>query len=223
MEKRFRLREKDLVLEITRVYSEQKSEIASRLEEFKRIWESGDDTVLFTELVFCILTPQSKARTCWAVVESLLSKNLILDGGEKEIVRELNRTRFKNKKTAYILHARRLFSANGKVSIVSKLQQFRDAREARDWLAGNVRGIGLKEASHFLRNIGFGEDLAILDRHVLRSLSQLRVIEKVPTHLTEKMYLKIENQMSRFAQAIKVPLHHLDLVLWFKETGKIFK
>ena len=223
MEKRCRLREEDLLLEITRIYSEQKSEIVSRLEEFKRLGESGDDIALFTELVFCILTPQSKARTCWAVVESLLSKNLILDGEEKEIVAELNRTRFKHKKTAYILQARRLFSANGGVSIVSKLGQFRDVREARGWLAGNVKGMGLKEASHFLRNIGLGEDIAILDRHILRSLSQLRVIEKLPTHVTEKTYFRIENQMRQFAHAINIPLQHLDLVLWFKETGEIFK
>jgi N-glycosylase/DNA lyase len=223
MEKQCRLRRKDLIDEIVRIYSEQKSEVLSRLEEFRHIGESGDDTALFTELVFCILTPQSKAKTCWAVAESLLSKNLILDGAEKEIARELNRTRFKNRKTTYILKARRLFSVNGKVSIVSKLRQFGDVHDARDWLARSVKGMGFKEASHFLRNIGFGQDIAILDRHILRSLSQLRVIEKVPTHLTEKMYLKIENQMRQFANMIDVPLQHLDLVLWYRETGEIFK
>lgn len=51
-----------------------------------------------------------------------------------------------------------------------------------------------KEASHFLRNVGFGENIAILDRHILRNLVKLEVIDELPKTLTPKLYLEIEEK-----------------------------
>ena len=95
--------------------------------------------------------------------------------------------------------------------------------EAREWFVDNVKGIGLKEASHFLRNIGLGEDLAILDRHILKNLALLGVIEEVPASLSRRLYLEIEDRMRKFAENIKIPMSHLDLLLWYMETNEIFK
>lgn len=54
-----------------------------------------------------------------------------------------------------------------------------------------------KEASHFLRNVGFGEDVAILDRHILRNLERLAVIDEIPKTLSPKLYLEIEDRLER--------------------------
>ena len=87
----------------------------------------------------------------------------------------------------------------------------------------NLTGLGYKEAGHFLRNIGFGEKIAILDRHILRNLHALGVIDELPESISNKRYLEIEKKMAEFAGRIHIPLDHLDLLLWYKETGEIFK
>jgi N-glycosylase/DNA lyase len=83
--------------------------------------------------------------------------------------------------------------------------------------------LGYKEASHFLRNIGFGENLAILDRHILKNLVLLGVIESIPKGIIKNKYLEIEEKMAKLSKKIDVPMSHLDIVLWYKETGEIFK
>jgi len=205
--------------EIKRIYFSVQEKIRSRLNEFDRLREKGSDEDIFAELVFCILTPQSKAQSCWKTVETLLNKNLLLKGNEDQISKELNRVRFRYKKAEYIIEARKLFS----VGIKSKINEFNDVYNARDWLVQNVKGMGYKEASHFLRNIGFGEELAILDRHILKNLNSLGVIEEIPRSLTKKKYFEIEKKMKKFSEKVKIPMSHLDLVLWYKETGEVFK
>lgn len=205
--------------EIKRIYFSVQEKIRSRLNEFDRLREKGSDEEIFAELVFCILTPQSKAQSCWKTVETLLNKNLLLKGNEDQISKELNRVRFRYKKAEYIIEARKLFSAG----IKSKINEFDDVYNARDCLVQNVKGMGYKEASHFLRNIGFGEELAILDRHILKNLKSLGVIEEIPRSLTKKKYFEIEKKMKKFSEKVKIPMSHLDLVLWYKETGEVFK
>jgi len=205
--------------EIKRIYFSVQEKIRSRLNEFDRLREKGSDEDIFAELVFCLLTPQSKAQSCWKTVETLLNKNLLLKGNEDQISKELNRVRFRYKKAEYIIEARKLFSAG----IKSKINEFNDVYNVRDWLVQNVKGMGYKEASHFLRNIGFGEELAILDRHILKNLQSLGVIEEIPSSLTKKRYFEIEKKMKKFSEKVKILMSHLDLVLWHKETGEIFK
>ena len=209
--------------EIRRIYSSIADEIRSRLGEFNQLWKTGSEEDIFAELVFCILTPQSKAESCWAAVENLLSKKLSLKGDKNQIARELGGARFKYKKAEYIIEARKQFSLDGRISIKSQIGQFSDGHDTREWLVQNVKGIGYKEASHFLRNIGFGENLAILDRHVLKNLKLLGIIEEIPTSLPGRRYLPIEKRMKEFAEDVKIPMEHLDLVLWYRDTGKLFK
>mgnify|MGYP001596399044 FL=1 len=99
----------------------------------------------------------------------------------------------------------------------------KDILKTREWLAENVKGIGYKEASHFLRNIGFGKNLAILDVHILKNLKNHGVIKKIPKSLTKREYLNIENKLREFCKKINIPMDELDLLFWSKETGFIFK
>ena len=198
-------------------------EITTRLREFEHIWKKGNEEEIFTELVFCILTPQSKARVCWKSVLGLREKGLLLSGEAHEIAEEIFRVRFKNNKSRYIVEARSLLKENSGVSLRSRINGFADVFSARSWLVTNVKGIGYKESSHFLRNIGKGVDLAILDRHILRNLERFGVIDGIPKALTEKKYLEIEKRMTAFSERMEIPMHHLDLLLWYKEAGEVFK
>ena len=214
---------KNHVEEIKRIYLSIKDKIKFRLDEFNQILKTSKDENIFAELVFCILTPQSKAKSCWSAVKNLLYSDLLLKGDANRVANELSRVRFRYKKAKYIIEARKTFSSNGQISIKPKIEQLVKNKNERDWLVNNVKGIGYKEASHFLRNIGLGEKFAILDRHVLKNLKLLEIIKEIPESLSKKRYLEIENKMKNFADIIKIPISHLDLLLWYKETGEIFK
>ena len=202
----------------------RKRDIERRLKEFKELFENSNDDRIFAELIFCLLTPQSKAKICWKAVENLMKKDLLIRGSYEQVLRELKGVRFKKNKAKYIIEARKTFTKENEIRIKSVISSFSDSTKAREWLVKNVKGMGYKEASHFLRNIGFGEDLAILDRHILKNLRLLGVIEDIPKKtLTKKRYMEIENKMREFSRDIGIPLSHLDLLFWSKETGEIFK
>lgn len=202
------------------LYLPIKPRIEERLQDFARIWETATDEELFRELVFCLLTPQSKAKTCWRAVQRLDRKCMIDQAGPEEITLELVGVRFNQRKGEYICLARSMFSS---MPLRDTLAGFPGAAAAREWLVQNVKGLGYKEASHFLRNIGISGELAILDRHILKNLALLGVIEDVPASPTKKTYLEIERKMAAFSSQSKIPMAHLDLLLWYKEAGEVFK
>ncbi|MBA2124184.1 hypothetical protein B9J78_04530 [bacterium Unc6] len=203
--------------ELRQFYKRLKPNIVERLKEFKDTWKTKSGTELFAELVFCLLTPQSKAKNCWAVVLKLIEEGLLFNGDKDQIQKCLSGVRFKNKKSEYICYARKVYPEFKK--ILTNCTHY----ELREWLVKNIKGIGYKEASHFLRNIGLGENLAILDRHILKNLKTLKVIKEIPLHISGKKYIEIENKLKLFSKRINIPISHLDLLFWSKETGEIFK
>jgi N-glycosylase/DNA lyase len=208
------------VEELMDLYAPVKRQIEIRLMDFQRIWESASEEELFRELVFCLLTPQSKAKTCWKAVQRLTRKGMIAKGEPGQVQEELAGVRFSNRKAEYICLARKTFCER---SMRATLAGFAGPVAAREWLVENIKGLGYKEASHFLRNIGLGEGLAILDRHILKNLVLLGVIEEVPNSPTKRIYLEIEKKMTAFSREAGIPMGHLDLLLWYKEAGEVFK
>lgn len=213
---------KNIIPEIKKVYFKFKEEIESRLNFFKKIGENASAEELFTELAFCILTPQSKAKLCWEAILEMSKKDILLRGTKKEINKELQKVRFKNKKTEYLIEARNKFFKDNK-SIYNNIKRSKSPTALREYLVKNVKGIGYKEASHFLRNIGLGADIAILDRHILRNLIDLGVLEEYPKNLSEKRYEEIEEKMKKLSKDLDIPMDTLDHVFWAKETGEVFK
>jgi len=202
-------------------YKKKKSSIKKRLRDFENIGKKPDDDI-FQELIFCVLTPQSKAVNCDRAVKELKKRNLLFTGSAQDIKPALKSlTRFHNKKAEYLVAARKLFKNGAKINIKKKLTG--NIFKIREWLVKNIKGLGYKEASHFLRNVGLGSDIAIIDRHVIRNLKKERVVKKVPETITKKNYLEIENKMREFAKKNNIPLAALDLLFWSNETGFIFK
>lgn len=208
------------VQELMDLYTPVKGQIEARLGEFRHILETANDEDLFRELVFCLLTPQSKAKSCWKAVQRLDRKCMMAAGEPSEIQEELVGVRFNQRKAEYICRARFMFCER---SLRATLTGFGSSAAAREWLVENVKGLGYKEASHFLRNIGLGEDLAILDRHILKNLVLLGVIAEVPSSPTKRTYLEIEKKMADFSKEAGIPMGQLDLLLWYKEAGEVFK
>lgn len=210
------------IAELKQFYEKQREPVQKRLQEFKQVLGQNDNDV-FAELCFCLLTPQSSAKTCWAAVTRLKERSLLLKGEPSELGPLLRDVRFNDSKAKYIVEAREQFSKNGDLRVKPRLNSFVNNFELREWLVENVKGLGYKEASHFLRNVGLGEEFAILDRHILRNLKDLGVLPEIPASLTKKRYLEIEEKVRRFSREIGIPMGELDLLLWSKETGWIFK
>ncbi|MCD6443347.1 MAG: N-glycosylase/DNA lyase [Thermotogae bacterium] len=211
--------------EIEKLYTILKPTIERRIEGFKYIWSHGDDERIFAEFSFCLLTPQSKAKRCWHAVENLMETGVLFKGEPFEIRDFLDGIRFKEKKAYYIVKAREQFTVNSKLKIKEILSDLlkHGVEQAREWLVENVKGMGYKEASHFLRNIGFGENMAILDRHILNTLIELEELNDLPKSLTPRRYKAIENLMRDLSHRIRIPMDHLDLLFWASKTGEVFK
>ena len=164
------------------LYRQIKSEIEKKCEEFAAIRIRNEETELFRELVFCLLTPQSNAHRAWDAVCTLTDEDLLLHGSLAEIVPIVRAVRFHNNKSRYILNARsQLFGKLGQLLRESSNDHIR-----RERLVCAVKGFGMKEASHFLRNIGYYHECAILDRHIMRQLYENSVIAEVPVSLSFK-------------------------------------
>lgn len=209
--------------ELLEEYAKKRDEIGEKLFEFKQMMEENDERV-FAELAFCICTPQSKATTAWNAIGSLMKNGLLYRGSDEEIEPFLNAVRFRKNKASYIIETRKKFTVDNRLQIKEFIQSFVDPLELREWLVENVKGLGMKESSHFIRNIGLSENqLAILDVHILKNLKEYGVVEKIPKALSKKEYLKIEEKMKEFSKQINISMDELDILFWSKETGLVFK
>ncbi len=202
--------------DLTHFYKERRISIRKRLKEFSKVQPAD----YFYELVYCLLTPQSSAAHAEQVVAKLRDVRFQY--------RNVNPEPFLRQKECYIrfhrTKSRHLLRTKDQFSIIAqKLSEPISAMALREWLANNVLGLGYKEASHFLRNIGRNEGLAILDRHILRNLKRLGVISTIPKPISRKHYLDIEKRFSKFAIDLGIALDELDLVFWSMETGEIRK
>ena len=208
--------------EIDEVYKKFRNDIDEAIKGYASTidYEEKD---YFAEIAFCILTPQSKARNAWSAIEKLKTNGLLYTGNERDIVEYLNVVRFKNNKAKYLIELRDLMTRNGKLDSKNILKEIGDVFEKRNWILKNIKGMGLKEAAHVLRNLGYGRYLAILDRHVLKNLKELGVIKEIPKTLTLKIYFEIEEKMKEYSKYVNIPMDALDLVFWSQQAGEVFK
>ena len=114
----------DEIESVKNIYLSIKKEIDIRLNDFKNIWKNGSENDIFTELVFCLLTPQSKATTCWDAVLRLKDKNLLFSNDKDKISHTIHPVRFKNNKAKYIILAKNKFFINNKIQIKSVIDNF---------------------------------------------------------------------------------------------------
>ena len=194
--------------------SEIKTKINQRIKEFKDIKIDSNEE-LFNELCFCILTANFNAEKT-IKIQNEIGECFSLEN-QKELEERLKTCghRFPNKRAEYICKARTFKDKlNGIIS-------FHDKKALREWIVNNIKGLGYKETSHFLRNIGF-DDYAIIDFHIIDLLVKYNIIKK-PKTITKNKYLEIENILRKIGKKTNLTLAELDLYLWYMETGKILK
>ena len=194
--------------------SKIKIKIDNRIKEFKNINKESIES-LFKELCFCILTANFNAEKSIKIQEEI--GYCFLTGDKDELSEKLKTYghRFPNTRAQYISES---LICKDKIK---EVLQSNDKKAIREWMVNNVKGLGYKESSHFLRNIGF-DDYAIIDFHIVDVLVNYNLINK-PKTITKKKYLEIENVLKRLAKETNLTLAELDLYLWYMETGKILK
>lgn len=198
------------------IYNERQQAIRNRLQDFAAVPVDQ----YFYELAYCILTPQSSAKNADLTITELQRDQFYEKGFDPTsyLRNSAHYIRFHNVKSARLLRMRELFP-----TLLPLLILDIPAYDLRGAVLEKVSGFGLKEASHFLRNIG-KRNLAILDRHILKHLFRLGVIEEIPTNApTGKRYLAIEEQWLKFCEEVSIPLDELDLLFWSMEAGEIRK
>lgn len=197
----------------------KKSEIGSRIDkclgEFKAVSRRGNKA-LFNEMCFCLLTANWQAEGGLRIQKEMKDEFGILGDAEMALRLRSLGYRFPNVRAKYIVEAQQYQKGMKKL-----LARFEDSGELREWIVANVKGLGYKEASHFLRNIGY-EDLAILDFHIIDLMEREGLVER-PKTLTPRRYLEIENVLKQVGAKAKLNMAELDMYLWYIETGKILK
>jgi N-glycosylase/DNA lyase len=185
--------------------------VNTRIKEFKNI---NSRNKIFNELCFCILTANFNAERSIKIQNEI--KNGFSTLSYSQLKKKLNELghRYPNARAKYIFEARK------RKDLFKNIKSFKE-NELREWLVNNVKGLGYKESSHFLRNIGY-ENFAIIDFHIVDLLTKHKLIER-PKNLSKKKYLEIENLMKNIADRLNITLAELDMYLWYLETGKILK
>jgi N-glycosylase/DNA lyase len=173
---------------------------------------------IFSELCFCVLTANFNAQRAIDIQNEI--SDVFINGSIYRLKSELRRLgyRFPNKRAEYIVYNRQF-----KDILKTKIfKSFKDDQERREWIVKNIKGISYKEASHFLRNIGF-KNYAIIDFHIIDILIKEGYLKEKPKTMNKKKYLYIEKILHRLGEKVNLNQSKLDFYLWYIETGKVLK
>jgi len=222
-------------------YELKKHKIKERLNEFQKFFnepyswyytgndmklvavETPDDHRIFEELCFCIFTANTSAEMGMKAVDNV--RNVIINGPPLEMTKRLEGIyRFNNLRPAYIEHTRNYLKNSINFKLKDKILSIKDKNKLRDFFADNkgIKGIGYKEASHFLRNIGL-KGYAILDKHIINSLHEFGVIESAERPKNREEYLEMEKKFKEFSYKAGIDIDDMDLLLWSRKNGRILK
>ena len=231
----------DNIEQLKQEYDNKKSKIKERLNQFQKFFnepyswfyrngelvllpvETKDDYRLFEELAFCIFTANTSAEMGAKAVDVV--RNVLINGTVNEMTRRLEGIyRYSNIRPAYIIHTRNYLKNSLNFQLKNKIESFKNKNELRDFFALNkdIKGLGMKEASHFLRNIGF-KGYAILDKHIISSLHDFGILKTNEKPKNNKEYLETEQKFIDFSKHAGIDMDELDLLLWSRKNGRILK
>ncbi len=203
-----------------------------RLNTPYKYWLRMCDNRLWEEIVLCILSSNINFETAYSALLQLINRELIDYNSFTEItpdriLKELRRSIYLPKKRndefrVYrypSLRAKHLYKSGlvirdryGGLHIL--LAEFDEIDELRAEIVRFLPGIGMKEASMFLKNIGFSDRLAVLDSHVMRFLFPDFYSHNQKRILSQKAYLNVERKFLDLSDKIGISPRLLDSLLW---------
>ena len=183
---------------------------------------------LWEELICCVLSSQVKFELSQAVTQNLKYNGLLdlkISGFlYEERLAVLLKTpvmvddrsvkyRFPNSKAKQIATAWKNIYGNG-VTLRGMLDKFSEPSELRIALVKLVPGLGMKQASMYLRNVSNSFELAVIDSHVLKYMNVMCLVKKVPTTISKAQYLVKENMLTKYAEKFGYPVGCVDYAIW---------
>lgn len=198
-------------------------------------WDAMNEVDLWRELVACILGSRVRFNVVLAAIGRLDMADLIssahrfssLDKYEHDVLRALTGTRksgdasdlpsrypFPRLRAKQLRTATRTIYANGG-TISRFLHEARDVRDARFRLSAEVAGLGPKQASLFLRNVGYAFNIAVLDIHVLTYMNWVGLTPRpLKTVRTVRQYEILENTFIEHSFSAGFPPDLYDIAVW---------
>lgn len=188
--------------------------------DFRPYCEIEFESSIASELVFCISAANSSAISALKLQQKIYEKDVDLKNENRiiELMKECG-VRFYRRKAKYVV------CALERLDEMEEVIRTHDPVLAREWLVLNVKGVGYKEASHFLRNTG-KLDVAIIDRHILRWMEKENYIPSFikPVNLSRRRdYLLLEKLLAGIAHERNMYVGELDLLIWWYATKKVLK
>lgn len=206
-----------------------------------RKWDAMSEDELWEELCLCILSsnvPYELAKSAFFHLRDvlLLRRRWLTQSSDSsgKIAQELSRQiylpkkkngdyrkyRFPKIRAENVMSAAKtLYVRNS--GLFKVLKNANSEHEARKFLVKNIAGVGMKEASHFLRNIGYSESLAIIDSHVVAFLKEIEALPQVKIRsITPQIYMKLERILQDLCNCLDVSLSTFDMAIWHYMRGK---
>lgn len=191
--------------------------------------EPWSETRLWTELACCVLSSQVPYEMAQAAAVRLEASGLLLNEGVAphdlevalaELLRRpfdiggaSRRYRFPDSRahqlTATVVKVRR--EAKG---LSNLLASFDDIETARGWFVANAKGLGPKQASMFLRNVGLTYDLAVLDRHLINYMMMMGLTADPKPMRRMADYRRDEIVLRDHAASFGLSVGFLDWAVW---------
>ncbi|WP_457642028.1 N-glycosylase/DNA lyase [Persephonella sp.] len=204
--------------------------VNQRIKEFRDLKEKGKtvynfkpflnidpyEADIFSEASFCILTANSSAS-----LGIKIQKEVGIEGFKKYPVDKLYEIIKKKGHRFALQRAERIVMLRRKEDLLNNVAKLDSGKEAREILVKEIYGYGYKEASHFLRNIGFN-DVAIIDRHISRFLFEKGFVKPRKT-ITKKVYMECEEALENITKEFGLTQAELDLYIFYIKTGKVLK
>lgn len=191
--------------------AERQAEVRRKLESFRKNRFQPAHRK-FRELCFCILVANSGLGQTKGAWEKAGDGLLTLEAPELQAELKRHGCRFHNRAHDIVEARKNMDRLDEALSM--------HPHDAREWLRASIRGIGWKEASHFLRNMGC-RNLAIIDRHVASVLKGHGVIRRIPNLSSRKGYLEVERKLAGLSGELGVDLAELDCYLFYLGSGRL--
>lgn len=207
------------------------AEVAKRIAG--RNVKALDETRLWEELACCVLSSQVTYESALAAVRemrcagifhdicgtvsnrTLLSRITRILKTPAQVAGRPIRYRFPESRASQLVETRRSLSSAG-LTLREVVYGPETEVEKRRRLVSLVCGFGPKQASMFLRATGTSYALAILDRHALKFMGLLSLVDKdsLLGSLNLRRYESLEGRFESYARSLGYPTGYVDWAVW---------
>lgn len=191
--------------------------VKTRLKQFEK-FQGKPNKKLFEEMTYCVFAANSSALMAYTALSLL--RPVLWTGSLEDYQNAVHKkVRFYNIRSKYLHHNRLQLEKLGELHTI--LQNL-NPHNRRLLIRDNFKGFGLKESSHFLRNIGY-RGYCIIDKHVLNVMTELKVLKNNAPPKNDNEYFKIEEKIKKFAEEENYDVDELDLAMWSFKAGKVMR